>query len=320
MRPLLRTPSADANDSPGAAGPGAWLAYSMPFYADGYLRYFYMHADQLLVGVFLSPGDLSVYFIAKRFIQYGQVLVSSLVDPLTTKVAEIGQVNAGALTGAYGSSKRYFILLFVPLAVFLACSSPFLMTIVGGDRYLAGVAPLALLFLSLPFFAIFSHTTSFLYALGAPSERLRTNLVSSGTQALGILSLMPFAGLAGLAAARIVGFGVGALYARARMRRHMPIAMAAAISVGTLPRCLLPTIAMAAAIVIPHLLVGRALLIPLYAAPAAALCLCGYLWFVLNDGDREALAGMIPGRGRGVTSLRGALTRRASATAPPTPI
>src|SRR5262245_54984329 len=223
IRPLLGAASGDTGENRGTEGGHALLSYSMPFYADWYLRYFYMHADQLLVGVFLSPGDLSVYFIAKRFIQYGQVLVSSLVDPLLTKVAEVRQVDAAALPGAYSSSGRYFIFLFVPLSVLLACTSPFLMAVVGGHRYLAGVGPLALLFISLPFFASFSHITSFLYALGPPSERLRTNLVSSGMQALGIVSLMPIIGLAGLAVARIVGFGLGSVYARTRMRHYMPI-------------------------------------------------------------------------------------------------
>lgn len=321
IRPLLTAPAAGSAEAADARTerPGAWLRYSMPFYADGYLRYFYMHADQLLVGVFLSPADLSVYFIAKRFIQYGQVLVSSLVDPLTTKVAEVGQLSAGALPGAYLSSRRWFVLLFVPLAVLLACTSPFLMMIVGGRRYVAGVGPLAVLFLSLPFFALFSHTTSFLYALGPPIERLRTNLASSLTQALGILSLMPFAGLAGLGLARIVGFGVGSLYARARLRRHLAVGIDSAWARDQL-RCLLVSIAMAAAIVVPHLLVGRPLLIPLYAAPATALCVCAYFWFVLSEADRAAIARLIPGQGRGAATLREKLTRSRPAAAPPTPI
>lgn len=288
------------------AGSRGWLGYSFPFYVDGYLRYFYMHADQLLVGVFLPPSELAVYFIAKRFIQYGQVLVSSLVDPLTTKVSELRQVEPASVPRAFAASLRYFILLFVPLAALLASTSPFLLAVVGGARYAEGVAPLALLLLSLPLFAVFSQSASFLYALGSPSDRLVANLVSTASQAAGIVAFMPVLGLPGLALARIAGFGIAAGFARARLRRYLDPDREAA---GSLPvlRCLVPAGAMALLIIVPHMLVGRALLIPLYALPAGALCLGGYLLYVLTPQDRSALAGMVPGQGRAASSLRAVL-------------
>jgi O-antigen/teichoic acid export membrane protein len=70
---------------PPSFSPGALrddIGYAAPFYLDGYFRYVYMQADQLLVAIFLGPAELSIYFVAKRFLAYGQVLVSSLVDPL----------------------------------------------------------------------------------------------------------------------------------------------------------------------------------------------------------------------------------------------
>src|SRR5678815_128417 len=124
--PLLRSSRSSGSFPPGRTSAG-WIAWSMPFYADGYLRYLYMHADQLLVGIFLSPADLSIYFVAKRSIQYCQVLVSSFIDPLGTKIAELRGSDPAAVARAFATSLRYFILLFVPFAALLACLSPFLL-------------------------------------------------------------------------------------------------------------------------------------------------------------------------------------------------
>ena len=292
-------PLARGTPSEGGGSGWRWLSYSMPFYADGYLRYLYMHADQLLVGIFLTPADLSIYFVAKRFIQYCQVLVSSLVDPLGTKVAELRETDPGAVSRAFAASLRYFVLLFVPLSVLLACLSPFLLLVIGGDRYAAGALSLALLFLSLPLFALFSHLSVFVYALGPPRERLIANLSSVLAQAAGIVALMPWLGLAGLALARLIGFGVAAVATRARLDRYLP--PPARSDEGSAGRIAMqaagPTAAMALLMLVPFLLTRQPALLPLWAAPAGAVCLGGYLLMVLTRDDRAALAALVPGQG-----------------------
>ena len=302
--PAAREPS--GGGEPGR--PAGWLAYSMPFYADGYLRYFYMHADQLLVGVFLTPVDLSIYFVAKRFIQYCQVLVSSFVDPLGAKVAELRTIDPGAVARAFETTLRYFVLLFVPLSTLLACMSPFLLLVIGGGRYADGALSLALLFLSLPFFAVFSHLSVFAYALGPPRERLLTNLSAAVAQAAGIVLLMPSWGLVGLALARAAGFGVASIVTRARVSKLLPSSPPGKqIVVRALLQCAAPTALMAFLIAMPHLLVGRPALLPIWAAPAGLACAAGYLLLVLDAQDKEAMAGMLPGRGRVMNGLRGRL-------------
>ena len=303
---------------PGEAAKGT-VSYSLPFYADGYLRYFYMQADQLLVALFLGPADLSLYFVAKRFIQYAQVLVSSLVDPLGGRAAEMRETDPSGLERTFGISLRYFVLLFVPLSVLLACASPFLLLLVGGERYTPAAPALAMLFLSVPFFAVFSHLWTFAYVLGRPADRLTINLVSSAAQAAAIIALMPFMHLAGLALARAVGFASAMVFARRRLARHLPAATRR-IELSAGFACLVPVAAMAAIVVVPHLIIGRPLLIPLYAVPAVAACVAGYLMFVLTASDRTAIAQLIPGQGRASRSVRAALTRSAAAGAGPTRI
>ena len=292
---------------PGPPRPRArdHVAYAVPFYADGYLRYFSMHADQLLVGIFLEPASLAIYFVAKRFLQYCQVLVSSLVDPLGTKVAELAVTDGEAVRRAFSTSLTYFLLLFVPLSVALACSSPFLLWAIGGERYMAGVIPLALLFLSLPFYAVYSHLWTFAYVLGRPAERLRCNLVATVSQGAGMVALMPSLGLAGLAVARSLGFGVAAFYARGRLDQALRVGSGGAVRRAG-AASLVSAGACAATILVPHLLVGRPVLIPLYVLPAGgAALLC--LLVCLAPEDRLGLARMVPGRGRASTVARAVL-------------
>jgi len=290
------------------------IIYSLPFYADGYLRYFYMQADQLLVALFLGPSELSLYFVAKRFIQYAQVLVSSLVDPLATKAAELRETDPASLERTFAVSLRYFVLLFVPLSVLLATTSPFLLLLVGGEQYASAAWALALLFLSVPFFAVFSHLWTFAYVLGRPADRLTINLVSSFSQAAAIMAMMPFLHLAGLALARAVGFAAAAVFARRCLARRLPAA-AHRVELSAGLACLGPVAAMAAIVIVPHLIIGRPLLIPVYAVPAVAVCAAWYFKAVLTPQDRAELARLVPGQGRASSSLRTVLARGAAAAA-----
>jgi O-antigen/teichoic acid export membrane protein len=306
----------EARGGQGGAGEGpvAWIRYSMPFYLDGFLRYLYMHADQVLVAVFLDPVDLSIYFLAKRFIQYCEVLVSSLVTPLGTRVSELRSGDPAGVARLYGLSLRLFVLLFIPLAVLLACLSPFLILVVGGQRYAAGALPLGLLFLSLPFFSIFSHLATFVWVLGVPLDRVRNNMVSMAAQAAAIVVLMPWLRLPGLALARSAGFAAAMVVAGRMARHRLPVAPPGGLQAG---RCLLPTAAMASIILIPHLLIGDARLLPLYALPAVTACLAGYMMVVLTARDRNEIASRIPGRGRMARAARGLLSPGAAGGATP---
>ncbi len=296
--PFLRPGAGERTAARRAAQPGprAWIGYSMPFYIDGYLRHLYMHADQILVGIFLSPVHLSVYFVAKRFIQYGQVLVSSLVDPLSARAAELRGTRPDRLARTFGASWRYFVLLFVPMSALLAGSSPFLLLLVGGAPYEQGSLPLALLFVSLPLYALFSHLSAFVFVLGRPADRLRANLVSAASQTAAAALLMPALGLAGLALARVGGFGTAMLYCRRRALALLPEAppdRGLQAVAGAVPVGLLVLVVTGA----PALVWGRPLLTPASAVAAACASLLLYFRLILEAPERAAL-GRILRRGR----------------------
>ncbi|MFQ5701589.1 MAG: lipopolysaccharide biosynthesis protein [Acidobacteriota bacterium] len=283
-----------------AIGPG-WvrrqLGFAAPFYADGYLRYLSMQLDQLLVGIFLPPAALSIYFIGKRFLHYCQMLVRSLIDPLATRVAELRERAPAEVGPMVRRSLRYFVLSFVPLSLLLAASSPFLLWMIAGEKYMEGTLALALLFLSVPFYAVFSHLAAFVFILGDPKDRLLANAVSAVAQTAAMVVLMPLLAIEGLAIARSVGFGIAILGARGLLRKHLRDVARPGL-LGLFFRCLGPSMVMGAILLIPYLMLDNVLWIPMALLPAVAVCLAGYLAFVLTREDRTVLSEMVPVSGR----------------------
>jgi hypothetical protein len=64
---------------------------------------------------------------------------------------------------------------------------------------------------------------------------------------------------------------------------------------------------MAFLIAVPHLLVGKPVLLPVWAVLACLACAAGYLLLVLDSRDRAAAAAMLPGRGSVMEALRARL-------------
>ncbi len=313
LRQLLAGAADGKERSDSAAGH---IAVAFPFYVDGYLRYAYMHADQLLVGIFLTPVDLSIYFVAKRFLQYGQVMVASLVEPLVARAAQVGEDlrRVGIL---YDRSLRWAVLAFVPLGILLAASSPFLLAVIGGERYAEGAPALALLMLSLPLFAIFAQQGAFVHALRPPRDRLLLNLSSSALQLAAMAALTPLWGLAGLAGSRLLGFSAGARAGRRLLAPHLAHAHPAPVLGRAMGQTLVPSAVAAGLVAAVH--VGTGLPVATGAAAAAASILLGawLLTGVLDPEDRAAVASMIPGGGAAARRVRGVVAGPARAGAPP---
>jgi len=303
--------SADAMTVRGRMPPG-WrrrqIAWAAPFYADGYLRYLYMQADQIIVGVLLTPGALSVYFIAKRFLQYVQMLVQSLLEPIGTRVAGMRRTGAGRIPEMFARTSRAFFAIFVPGSMILAGCSPLLLHLIGGARYESGVIPLALLFLSMIPFAFFSHVSAFVFVLGEPGDRLRTNLVSAAAQCGSMFVFLPWFGLAGLAVARAIGFSAGSARAMAllRMRGTSP---ATSWFEGRVGGGFVIAAAAGTATALPWLVTGESTLIPLALVPASVLCAIAFIRYILTRHERAALASLIPGTGGAATRLRAGLMK-----------
>jgi O-antigen/teichoic acid export membrane protein len=188
----------------GFAPLGPLLRFSAPFYADGYLRYLYMQADQLLIGIFLPPQVLSLYFVAKRFAMYYQQTVASSIDPALAKVAEIRDRGREAVAKTLRSASRYFALAFIPFAAGTAALSPFFLYLAGGEPYREAAVVLALLSISVALYAAFNLVTGYVYVLGVPADRLRHNLVTGLSQLVLMAALLALVG-AGIQGYEMIG-------------------------------------------------------------------------------------------------------------------
>ena len=290
----------------------AQIRWCMPFYADGYLRYLYMQADQLIVGLALTPTALAVWFIAKRCLQYCQLFVQSLLDPIGTRAAALRETQPAAIGALFARSRHLFLCLFIPGAIFLAATSPFLLAVIGGERYAAAAAPLALLFLTLIPFALFSHLALFVFALGRPRDRLATNVTATIGQLLPMSALIAWLGLPGLAVARGIGFIAGSAHAGRVLHGTGAVS-------GTIPRpsqpprhrelaiCAGASLAGGMVAALPWMLGLEAVWTPAAAIPSGALVGAVTLRYALDDEDRRALAGLVRGDGGAARLVRRAI-------------
>jgi O-antigen/teichoic acid export membrane protein len=302
----------------GRAPAGPLLRWSWPFYADGYFRYLYMQADQLLIGVFLTPEVLSLYFVAKRFVQYYQQIVASSVDPALAKVAEIRARGAEAVERSLRAASRYFTLVFLPFAAASASASPFLLHLAGGAPYREAWPALAVLSLSIAAYAAFNLVSGYIYVLGSPADRLRHNLVAGLSQivlmagllaAAGAVPRAAMAGAVAVAAARIGALAIGAAFAHRQLARYVR----PAYDIGALPRIGAASALFLAIVAIPQAFVDLPAAVPLYALAGAA----GFLLAArpaVRDEDLDLVDAIFRGRAAGFRrTLRRALGRPAAA-------
>jgi O-antigen/teichoic acid export membrane protein len=284
----------------GFAPPGAILRYSLPFYADGYLRWLYMQADQLLVAIFLSPEILSLYFVSKRFMQYYQQAISSTIDPLLAKVGELRSRGREAVERSLRSATRYFSLVFVPIGLGAASMSLFLLDLAGGEPYREAAPVLALLAISVTFYAGFNLVTGYVYMLGSPFDRLKHNSLT-GLVHLALMAavLAAFSGTpapllaaaAAIALTRTAALLAGAAYAHRQLAR----AITPTYDLSALPRALAASLLMAAAAAIPQIIAYSPFTAPLWGLMGAAIFI-----LIIRPGvrpeDLDLLTALLRGR------------------------
>ncbi len=276
------------------------LRYSMPFYADGYMRYLYMQADQLLIAIFLSPEVLSLYFVAKRFAQYYQQIVASFVDPVLAKVGEIRARGREAVERSLRSASRYFALVFLPFSAGAAAVSALFLDLAGGAPYRQAAGVLALLSLAVAAYAAFNLVTGYVYMLGAPSDRLKHNMVTGISQLALMAALLaalaaagsgPLVGAAAIATARAVSLLLGCAYAHTQLRRYI----APTYETRILPRAAGAALILALVTALPQLFLYHPAIVPLYAAAGTVLFVLAIRPAVRAE-DLDLLGSLLQGR------------------------
>ena len=188
------------------------LIYSLPFYADGGVRYLTMHVDTLLVSLLLSPSLLAGYYVVKKFFNILFNYINALLAPIPPKLAEIKVKGVAAITNAFTLSSRYLIFAIIPIGFLLAALSYPILKIYGGERYLSLYPVLSILSIAgvlLGFFELYGGT---LYILGKPRAQFYRNAFAGVTSLLLCLAfIVPF-GVLGIAVSKCISLLGGSLF------------------------------------------------------------------------------------------------------------
>ncbi|HEY1612442.1 MAG TPA: oligosaccharide flippase family protein [Rhizomicrobium sp.] len=201
---------------------GALFQQSYPFYFESYLMYARGDGDNWLVTFFLGPAFLAEYYVAKTL--YSSVIMfSTAVDKVVAERFAREAHVPDVLAARAGETHRHLSQFAPPLMLFLITLTPFIMTVVGGDRYRSAAGP-AMILLVLALQQILTIPIDRSVFAGTPSffRLLKTLIESVGVMA-GAIVMAPLAGINGIAAGRLLGQGLAALFGYELIRRKLGI-------------------------------------------------------------------------------------------------
>ena len=268
------------------------LPYSMPFYGDQIVRYFAGQGDQLIVNITLMPQQIATYFVARRFMDYLNLLVDELLNPLVPKIAAIRD-DPPKILSAFMQSFRYVVFVLTPCVVGVAVLSYPLLNLYGGGKYLSGMATLSLLAFASLAYAGRSLFGVFAYLIGQPADRFKQGVVNAVlTLTLGVI-LVRVGNITGLALARLLALGGTAIFCWWQLRRL--VGGRISIDKAAIREVAWPAFVMGAIIVTLQILYYRLELVPLYAFLGGSVFLLLFLRNI-NAQDYGLLVSLVPGR------------------------
>lgn len=197
---------------------GKLIRESMPYYIGNYLSYLRGDGDTFLVTVLLGPAALAEYYLAKTL--YSNVgLILTAVD----KVA-VQRLARFAGDRSFNDKIRELHIRIsqttIPFGLLVIAAAPGLILVLGGSRYVGATGPaILLLVVALIQFAIIPVDRA-VYIAVPGFLRVASAIIEAGAVLGTALLLAPYAGLLGVAAARIIApivyclFGVFILHRR----------------------------------------------------------------------------------------------------------
>ncbi len=155
------------------------LKYSLPFYANRYIRYGSTQADSLIISLFFKPELFAVYYVAKRFINYIESYVTALLRPLSPKMIEMKKHGKETIQKIFYKSTRYLSFTIIPVILFIISLSYFLLHIYGKGRYISGIPILIILSIAAMFNSFYSLFVGPLFVMAEPVEITKVGLINA---------------------------------------------------------------------------------------------------------------------------------------------
>jgi O-antigen/teichoic acid export membrane protein len=266
-----------------------FLRESWPFYLEGYIFYPMNFADRWLVGVLLTPVDLATYYVPRTMFER---LVNFLKSFTNVMLANMSVAHAEGLERArdtFRQFRRVCIYLFIPLSVGMIGLSYYLVDLLAGPKYHAGIMPFALLMLALLVQGLVTPYYLGLITMLSPKKRL----VVVTVQSLAVFTFVPLLGwlfgLNGVAGSRALIVATSGALSIYYMRELIPLE----IDLAALRTILLPSAGLLAVLIVGQLAWYNFLTVPVYMVAGLVVYVAMFLR-KLSDDDFNVVSEVAP--------------------------
>jgi len=176
--------------------------FSWPFYVNEFVRYGATQADSFLVSVFLRPEVLATYYVVKRFADYLESYVNSILKPLFPKMIELTRSGQESLGKMFFKASRYVSLVNIPPVVLMLSLSYFLLDIYGRGKYLSGLPIFLILNGGMVLHGYQVLCGGAVFVAGRPVDTARMEILQCLVSLVLIVFLTKLTGVTGAATAR----------------------------------------------------------------------------------------------------------------------
>jgi polysaccharide transporter, PST family len=179
--------------------PG-WLSTlraSLPLLVNNFARAIIYSFGLLVVGAFLTRGDVGLYGAAERPVLFGVTAMALFYISFLASYSAAGAAHASEL---FRRTLRVAAATTVPVAAALSASSGFVVSLVYGKDYAAAGGTLAILVWAVPILAVTGPYHMALIAGERQGVLMRINLIGAGLAIIASLVAVPLGGIEGAAA------------------------------------------------------------------------------------------------------------------------
>lgn len=153
------------------------------------------HADELIIGYFLSAEVLGLYHFAKNILGKLRMLITTsfakVLFPILSKVKN----NTSRLTKTYNNISKYIGIFAFPIFIGIAITAHLFIPVIFGEKWIESIPFFQILSLSfIPYILTANLATSLLYSVGRPNVVLYTDIVVNLSY-IGLLLVLSTLGL-----------------------------------------------------------------------------------------------------------------------------
>jgi len=237
--------------------------------------------DVALLPLMTGLGDVAVYSIAARLYDLVLMAPAFVIIALMPALSRLQAEGEGRMQELARLVLRYGLILGVPAAIAGAYVAEPTLGVVFGERYTAAAEPFRLLLAATLIMALNQLSSCVLLVLDLQQLELPSLAAGCATLVVGLALLVPLTGIAGAAAAVLVGALVQVVVRSAFLRRSGIVVSAADVSAPLA----------GGATMLAILLLGASK--PTFAVPAALLTYAIMLFWLhgIRPGDAAALRG-----------------------------